>query len=248
MRANTTQHPLDMIRKNDTPLDCEHCKVRSKSIFCDLHHQDMEAFTNAKACMTYKRGQTIFREGGFPHGLYCINSGKVKIYQLGDEGKEQIVRLAREGDVLGYRALLSVDRYNATAEPLEDTDVCFIPKEILFKLIETNSSFTLQVMKLLSNDLKNAEHKITQLAQKPVRERVAESLLFLKETYGLEADEQTINVTLSREELANIVGTATETAIRLLSEFKHDHIIELIGKKIRILDLHKLVQTANVFD
>lgn len=166
---------------------------------------------------------------------------------MGDEGKEQIVRLAREGDVLGYRALLSADRYNATAEPLEDTDVCFIPKETLFKLIETNSSFTLQVMKLLSNDLKNAEHKITQLAEKPVRERICRLLLFLKETYGLETDEQTINVTLSRE-LANIVGTATETAIRLLSEFKHDHIIELIGKKIRILDLHKLVQTANVFD
>jgi len=87
-------------------------------------------------------------------------------------------------------------------------------------------------MKLLSNDLKNAEHKITQLAQKPVRERVAESLLFLKETYGLETDEQTINVTLSREELANIVVTATETAIRLLLEFSHDQIIELVGKKL----------------
>lgn len=87
-------------------------------------------------------------------------------------------------------------------------------------------------MKLLSNDLKNAEHKITQLAQKPVRERVAESLLFLKETYGLETDEQTINVTLSREELANIVVTATETAIRLLLEFNHDQIIEPVGKKL----------------
>lgn len=237
-----------MIQRTDLHTNCEHCKVRAKSIFCDLQHNDLEAFMAHKACMTYKRGQTIFCEGGFPNGLYCINSGKVKIFQSGDEGKEQIVRLAREGDVLGYRALLSGDRYNATAEALENTDVCFVPKETLFKLIEKNTSFTLQIMKLLSNDLKNAEHKILQLAQKPVRERVAESLLFLKETYGLENDGQTIDITLSREELANIVGTATETAIRLLSEFKHERIIELVGKKIRILDLNKLIKTSNMLD
>ena len=103
------------------------------------------------------------------------------------------------------------------------------------------------MMKLLSNELKRAEEKITHLAQKPVRERVAETILFLKETYGVDKENQ-INVALSREEIANLVGTATETAIRLLSEFNKDHIIELTGKKIKILDQNKLVKTANLFD
>jgi CRP/FNR family transcriptional regulator len=103
------------------------------------------------------------------------------------------------------------------------------------------------MMKVLSDELKKAEEKITHLAQKPVRERVAETILFLKETYGLDADNH-VNVLLTREEIANLVGTATETAIRLLSEFNKDHIIELSGKKIKILDQNKLIKTANLFD
>ncbi len=103
-------------------------------------------------------------------------------------------------------------------------------------------------MKLFSHDLGKAEHKMTDLAQKPVRERMAEALLFLKETYGTESDGKTLSITLSREEIANVVGTATETAIRLLSEFKTDAIIELQGKKIKIINSEKLIKTANIHD
>jgi CRP/FNR family transcriptional regulator len=106
----------------------------------------------------------------------------------------------------------------------------------------------MQIMKLLSNDLGKAEHKITDLAQKPVRERMAEAILFLKETYGTENDGKTLNISLSREEIANVVGTATETAIRLLSEFKSDQIIELQAKKIKIINSEKLLKTANIHD
>lgn len=106
----------------------------------------------------------------------------------------------------------------------------------------------MEIMKLLSDDLRKAEMSITHLAQKPVRERLAEALLFIKETYGFEEDNITINLKLSREELANLVGTATETVIRLLSEFKSDNMIALEGKKIKIIDLDELVQTANIDD
>nr|MBP6660142.1 Crp/Fnr family transcriptional regulator [Chitinophagales bacterium] len=163
------------------------------------------------------------------------------------EGKEQIVRMAKPGDIIGYKALLSGDRYSATAAALEDCNVCFIPREIFLVILQKDASLSFEMMKLLSNELKRAEEKITHLAQKPVRERVAETILFLKETYGLDTENQ-INVALSREEIANLVGTATETAIRLLSEFNKDHIIELNGKKIKILDQNKLVKTANLFD
>jgi CRP/FNR family transcriptional regulator len=149
---------------------------------------------------------------------------------------------------MGYRALLSGGMYHATAVPLEACELSFISKDIFLDILKKDSALSFEMMKLLSDDLKNAETQITHLAQKPVRERLAEAVLFLKQTYSFEEDLQTINVMLTREELANIVGTATETAIRLLSEFKQDGIIDLIGKKIKILDLPRLVKTANIQD
>jgi CRP/FNR family transcriptional regulator len=205
-------------------------------------------FNESKTCVSYKKGQILFHEGGHPLGMFCINQGKIKLSHSGQDGKEQIVRMAKEGDVLGYRALLSNERYNATAVALDDTEVCFIPKDAFFTVLKTNLNLSLEIIKMLALELRWAEQTITGLAQKPVRERMAEALLFLKETYGFEADEATINVTLSREDIANLVGTATETAIRLLSEFKHDKIVEFVGKKIKILDIKKLVRTANVMN
>jgi CRP/FNR family transcriptional regulator len=115
-------------------------------------------------------------------------------------------------------------------------------------ILQKDGVLSMEIMKLLSDDLRKAETSITHLAQKPVRERLAEALLFIKETYGFEEDNITINLKLSREELANLVGTATETVIRLLSEFKSDNMIALEGKKIKIIDLDELVQTANIDD
>lgn len=198
--------------------------------------------------MSYKKGQVIFNEGGHPLGLFCINDGKVKIERSGIDGKEQIVRMAKGGDVLGYRALLSSERYNATAVALDDTDVCFIPRDPFFNVLKTNPRLSLDIIKMLSTELRKAEESITDLAQKPVRERMAEALLFLKETYGFEEDGATLNVVLSREDIANLVGTATETAIRLLSEFKKDGIVLSVGKKLKITDNEKLVKTANIYN
>lgn len=236
------------MRKKIEHPECQYCRVRYKSVFTELGQVDMQQLNVNKGCNFYKKDQIIFTEGTFPHGLYCVNGGKIKVAKTGEGGREQIVRLAKEGDILGYRALLSGDKYACSATVIEDSTVCFIPKEVFFELIEKNASLSLQVLKLLSHDLKKAENKITDLAQKPVRERLAEALLFLKETYGFEKDMATINVSFTREEIANIVGTATETAIRLLSEFKQDRIIELKGKRIKILDHQKLLQTANIFD
>jgi CRP/FNR family transcriptional regulator, polysaccharide utilization system transcription regulator len=226
---------------------CENCTSRRKSIFCHLGVEELGIFNATKSCISFKKGQQIFNEGNHPIGLYCIHNGKVKLAHGGSDGKEQIVRMAKSGDVLGYRALLSEERYNAGAVALDDSDICFIPRDTFFLTLKANAGLSLEIIKMLANELRNAEQTITDLAQKPVRERMAEALLFLKETYGLEND-GTINVILSREDIANLVGTATETAIRLLSEFKHDNIIELVGKKIRILNNNKLVKTANIYN
>lgn len=235
------------MKQSFTKSECKHCSNRYNSVFCKTEHDSMEEIEAYKICSVFKKGETIFREGSYASGIYCINGGKIKLSMTGDEGKEQIIRMAKPGDIIGYKALLSSERYSATATALEDCNVCFIPKEIFLAILQKDATLSFEMMKILSDELKRAEERITHLAQKPVRERVAETILFLKETYGIDA-ENNINVALSREEIANLVGTATETAIRLLSEFNKDHIIELAGKRIKILDKNKLVKTANLYD
>ncbi len=230
------------------PTTCQSCAQRFTSVFCKAKQEFIEEINEQKICNIYKKGQTLFNEGSYPFGVYCINDGKVKLSHLGDDGKEQIIRLLRGGDVLGYRALLSGERYSASAIALEDTQVCFIPKELFISVLKSDTGLAFEMMKLLSDELHKAEVKLTHLAQKPIRERLAETLLFIKETYGFEADGVTLSVRLSREEIANLVGTATESTIRLLSEFKKDGMVELDGKKIKILRQKELIKTANLQD
>lgn len=236
------------MKKADPHTDCQFCEARLKSVFCDLNKEEVNELSQHKGCVTYKKGQDIFRQDSYPHGIYCINKGKVKLFQMAENGREQIVRLAKPGDLLGYRALLGGEKYTSTAETIEETSVCFIPKNLFFKFVENNNSITIQIMKLLSSDLKNAEHKITDLAQKSVKERMAEAILFMKEVYGLEKDNVTLNVVLTREEIANIAGTATETAIRILADLKSEGVLDFIGKKIKILNISELLHIANVAD
>jgi CRP-like cAMP-binding protein len=155
--------------------------------------------------------------------------------------------LVKDKDMLGYRALVSNDRYHATATALENVAFCFIEREFFINLVFSNPKICTAIFKRLCDDLKSAEEHIVSLSQKNVRERMAEALLFFKETYGYEADGETLNVQFSREEIADFVGTSTESAIRLLSEFNHDKIIELKGKRIKIANLNKLTRTANLF-
>jgi len=230
------------------PTTCQSCAQRFTSVFCKAKQEFISEINDQKICNIYKKGQTLFNEGSYPFGVYCINDGKVKLSHLGDDGKEQIIRLLRGGDVMGYRALLSGERYSASAIALEDTQVCFIPKELFISVLKNDTGLAFEMMKLLSDELHKAEVKLTHLAQKPIRERLAETLLFIKETYGYEADGITLSVRLSREEIANLVGTATESTIRLLSEFKKDGMVELDGKKIKILRQKELIKTANLQD
>jgi len=228
-------------------VDCKHCSQRFNSVFCKTENDALSEIEALKVCSTYKKGEVIFKDNSYANGVYCINAGKIKLSMYGDEGKEQIVRMAKSGDIIGYKALLSGERYSATATAIEDSNICYIPKDIFLVILKKDAALSFEMMRLLSNELKRAEEKITHLAQKPVRERMAETILFLKETYGVD-NENHVNIMLSREEIANLVGTATETAIRLLSEFNKDHIIELSGKKIKILDNNKLTKTANLYD
>lgn len=225
--------------------ECPNCKI---SVFSDLNDDQFDFLNYEKSIVQLHKGQVLFLQDTKPHGLYCIKKGKIKIFRRGSEGKEQIVRLAADADVVGYRALLSEESYQCGAAALEETTLCYVPRQALKQIMENNVNIYKKMISLLSNDLKNAESKISELAQKPVRERVAETLMVLKNKYGLEADGATLNVVLSREEMANLVGTATESLIRILSDFRKEGIIELDHKKIRIVDFEHLYTTAHLYD
>lgn len=234
------------LKQSDFAPSCLNCAKGTHSIFSMLDEDKLQELNIHKSCTTFKKGQIIFSENALPLGLFCINSGKIKLSTSGPDGKEQILRLVKGGDILGYRSLLANDRYHCNAVALEDSSVCVIDKNFFMELAMSDQKLCMALFKKISDDLKTAEEHIVSLSQKNVRERVAEALLFLKATYGYEEDGETINVQLSREELADFVGTSTESTIRLLSEFNTSKIIELNGKKIKIISYEKLNKTANL--
>ena len=180
-------------------------------------------------------------------GVYGIISGRVKIYKTGVEGKDQIIQILKSGDLMGYRAMLSEEQYPVSAETLEDTSLCFIPKKDFIGAMSSNSDLTKEVIKSLSKDLTSMADSITILAQKPVRERLAGALMILIDVYDIgENIEVSDGINLTREDLANMVGTATETLIRLLHDFKDEQLIETKGRKILIKNKEKLKKVANL--
>ncbi len=236
------------LNKNYSVSSCDKCESVRSSIFCKLSNTELSSLSEGKSHVSFKKGQMIFHEGNHTHGLYCISSGKVKIHKLGHDGKEQILRFAKKASIIGYRALLSEDVYHASATAIEDTVVCFFPKEVYQNKIISNPSLLIQIMKLLTSDLKTAEHMAMGMVQKQVKERIAETLLMLKDFFGLENDNETINVVMTRESIGNIAGTTTETTIRTLSDFQKKKIINLVGKKIKILNPKELLMIANITD
>jgi CRP-like cAMP-binding protein len=229
-------------------LSCnDGCLVRSNSIFKHLTTDELDKVTFDKSSEYYKRGSIIYREGSRINGCYCIQKGIIKVFKTGIDGKEQIIRFARTGDIIGFRSVLSNELACTTAEVLDDASLCYIPAETLVYLVKHNGNFSMELMQLTCKELGEANAYITDIAQKTVRERLAEILIHLKNDFGLD-ESNILQISLTREELANIVGTATESVIRLLSEFKHDRLIELNGRKIRILDEAGLIRIGNLYN
>ena len=229
-------------------LSCnDGCLLNSNSIFRHLSPDELEKVNFDKTTEHFKRGATIYREGSRINGCYCIMKGIIKVFKTGIDGKEQIIRFARAGDIIGFRSVLSNELACTTAEVLDDASLCYIPGDTLVYLVKHNGNFSMELMQLTCKELGEANAYITDIAQKTVRERLAEILIHLKNEFGLD-QHKVLQISLTREELANIVGTATESVIRLLSEFKHDHLIELNGRKIKIVDEPGLIRIGNLYN
>lgn len=223
----------------------EDCDLSLSPLFKHLTAQQVEFLSVDKKVNAYKKGVFIYHEGNRIAGCYIVMKGILKIFKTGIDGKEQIIRFARPFDVIAFRSVLSGELACTTAKTLDECTLCYIPQESLFYLIKQNGNFSLALLQLACQELGEANEYITDIAQKTVRERLAEILIHLKEDFGVD-DENNLKISLTREELSNIVGTATESVIRLLSEFKNDKILDITGRKIKILNLKVLTKLANL--
>lgn len=227
-----------MLDKSHKHITCENCLVKKDSLFKSFCDEQVGGLNAVKTCAYYKKNQPLFLEGSLPRGVFCLNSGKVKVFARGEEGKEQIIHVAKEGEIVGFRAMFSEEPYKVTASTLEESNICFINKSDFLNLVDTNITLRNGIMKELSSELANRVTYITNMAQKSVRGRLAFALILLEEIYSCEM------INLTREDLANFVGTATETLIRLLKDFKEEDIIQTHGRKIEVLDREALLKIS----
>lgn len=226
---------------------CDKCLSKNKGIFCELEEQALADVSHNKVMNTYKKGHDIFLQGNPSFGLYCINSGKIKITKTGLDGKESIVRIASAGDVLGHRSLFSKENYSATATTIEETTICFIDKKYIYNSIKKEPSIALNLIQQLSREMGSAETKAASLSQKSVKERLCELLLTLKTTYGIQEENRTrLDIKLTREEMASMIGTSVETVIRFMTELKDEGKIAQEGKVIYLTDEEGLLESANL--
>jgi len=227
--------------------ECAECKSRLKGLFCDLGDESLKIIDQFKTTNNYQKGQIIFYEKNQAFGLYCIYSGRVKLSKSSSSGRQQIVRISKPGDLLGYRSVLAEEPYHATAEALEDCIICCIDMNAFFQVLSKDPTLTRKLLKKIAGELGRAENLATSIAHLSVRERMAELLLMLKESYGRETEKGIlIELQLSREEMAEMIGATQETAIRLLSEFKKDGYISVKDREITILNTDALIETAQI--
>ena len=218
---------------------CEQCIIRQFNSLKSLTKDELVRISGCKTTKTVRKGEILFEEGENINGVFCVKDGICKLSKLSANGKDQIVKLVVKGDLLGQRSLVNGETANLSAVALNDMEVCFIPRQEIINDLKQNTEFTFDVLKQMAHDLKDSDDIIVNMAQKSVRQRLAETLIYVHNHFG-NNDEGFLNVILSREDYANIVGTATESAIRILSKLKKEGLISTSGKQIKIEDIKGL--------
>lgn len=219
---------------------------KSESVLADLPLDDLELLTANKSEQVYKKGEIVFREGAYPAGIFYIIDGKVKKYKLDKDAKEQIIYVADTGELLGYHAILSDDRYPDCAAALEESRVAFIPKEDFLETLNHSKVLSRRLLKTLSHEFAVLANSLSMFAQKSVRERLALQLIVLREKYKVNFQTgMPVEINMGRDDLASLVGTARENVVRILTEFKEAGILETKGRKIIVHDVKKLIEIAD---
>ncbi|RGN50220.1 MULTISPECIES: Crp/Fnr family transcriptional regulator [unclassified Bacteroides] len=211
-----------------------------------LNDEQREYLVQNFTIQKYKKNETIYCEGETPTHLMCLLNGKVKIYKDGVGGRSQIIRMIKPVEYFGYRAFFAKENFVTAASAFEPSTICMIPMTAIMKLLSENNKLAMFFIRQLSVDLGIADERTVNLTQKHIRGRLAESLLFLKDSYGLEEDQSTLSIYLSREDLANLSNMTTSNAIRTLSNFAAERLITIDGRKIKIIDEEKLKKISKI--
>ena len=216
------------------------------SVFNTLNKDFRFTLLENHTFLKYKKGDILYKEGEKPMGLFCITDGKVKVFKEGVGGRDQIIRMAKPFGFVGFRALFADENYSSSAVAIEESAAFIIDKYQLVKVLQEHSQLALNLLKFISVELGFANNRTVTLTQKHIRGRLAESLLFLKDTYGYAEDGATIKVYLSREDIANLSNMTTSNAIRTLSTFNSEKVISIDGRKLKILDLRRLERISEM--
>ncbi len=240
------KYHIKMSQEQQIAIEERFARVYNDQSFKErLSSEDFERYSSSLKRMSFSKNDVIFEDGESPKGVFFIEKGAAKLSKSGVFGKDQILRFIKEGDIIGYRSLLCGENFQAKAEAMTDMECVFLPADVFMYLLEIDSQLSFVMLQKIAFELGESSNTITFLAQKTVRERLAEILLLLEQKLGTDP-EGFIKISLTREEIANIIGTATESAIRLISEFKQDNLIGVDGRNIKILNHDKLMKLGHV--
>lgn len=232
-----------MVRQEKNDVDIS---ASLSEVWRVLTEQERELLRANSSIQHFKRNEMIYCEGDEPRDMMCLLKGKVKISKQGVGGRSQIIRMIKPIQYFAYRAYFAKEKYLTDASAFEMSTVCIIPMTVVETLIQSNTQLAMFFIRQLSTDLGIADERTVNLTQKHIRGRLAESLLFLRDSYGVEEDGATISIYLSREDLANLSNMTTSNAIRTLSTFVSEHIIALDGRKIKIIDEDRLRKVSRL--
>ncbi len=233
--------PFNCFDLSDADVNtCMNCRKRKRSLINELSFNELSILEGSRHVVSYKPGETIYKEGTKPTELLCLSEGKVKITRKGAFGGEQIVALKKPVDFIGFRALMGGEMYSTTAVALENSNLCFIDKKDFFEVIANNSRLAFKIIQFLALELTEGDQRLVNLTQKHMRARLADAVLLTHDIYGSSPVDGMLNVLLKRAELAALANMTTANAIRMLSAFAKEDLIEIHRRKIKINNLKAL--------
>lgn len=239
-------NPVSCSMASCSETGCSGCLHRRQSLFGVLTAAELATLEKSRYRISYREGEVIFKEDTKPSGLLCLQSGKVKVVRRGIDGNDQIVALKKPGDFLGFKALVQESRYSATAYALEDCSVCIVDRKEVLAVIHQSPRLPMEIIRALAHETDEANDRLLRLTKKHMRARLADSLFWVLDTYGMLPDQVTLNVSLKRADLAALANMTTANAIRILSSFVKEKLIETDRRHIRIIDRKGLEEVSEL--
>ena len=235
---------------SSTSLNCFTCQTRGHTEWCVLSEEELELVDQGKSCREYLPGETVFHEGDPCGGVHCIESGLIGIRKINASGNEILLRLSHPGDTMGYRSFLAANNHNNSAEALEPSVLCYIDGATVNSLLKINPSLGLRFLRHAANDLDDAEERVLQSSTLPVRARFAHLLLVLKDRYGKigESGDLTLDLPLSRQDMAAMIGIRPESMSRTIRSFEEDNVAIFSGRRVHVPSLDALFDELTLFE